>query len=41
MKNKNYFILLVLFFSALKIKAQYYFDNLIYGAAYDPEYMPY
>ena len=41
MKNKNYFILLVLFLSALQIKAQYSFDNVLYGAAYYHEYMPY
>ena len=29
MKNKNYFILLVLFLSALQIKAQYSFDNVL------------
>ena len=33
MKNKNYFILLVLFLSALQIKAQYSFDNVLYGVA--------
>ena len=41
MKNKNYFILLVLFLSALQIKAQYSFDNVLYGAAYYHAYMPY
>ena len=35
MKNKNYFILLVLFLSALQIKAQYSFDNVLYGADLD------
>ena len=30
MKNKNYFILLVLFLSALQIKAQYSFDDVLY-----------
>ena len=31
----------MLFLSALQIKAQYSFDNVLYGAAYYHEYMPY
>lgn len=41
MKSKSYLILCLAFFAALHAKAQYTFDNVLYGAAYYHEYMPY